>query len=318
MARKRSRPAPVFDPAVSDPALAAARQDFLVGRWQAARDVLRGSFGNWDLRTHRVLVLASAAVERRVVESWQAAEPNNPDALVLRAQTEVARAFAVVAAGAAPPPQQDALERSVLDRVGQVCWHAAEANPADPVPWVSLLTLARLYGGGHSHVWEWWQELQRRDPWNREGYHQAMRHLSARWHGSHADMYNFARETAAIAPPGSPLPVLPQAARVEHYRHLLSTQDRTSMVVAFHWNNDAACSDLRTTLRLWLPHREPPGAAQDVADLNLLAHGLVHAGMLRDAAEVFRLLDNKAAHAPWAYTGDPAEQFIRWRDQLLG
>ena len=87
MARKRVRPSPVFDPAASDPALAAACQDFLLGRWQAARDALRDSFGNWDLRTHRIRVLADLAVDRRIVETWQSAEPRNPDALVMRGVT---------------------------------------------------------------------------------------------------------------------------------------------------------------------------------------------------------------------------------------
>ena len=318
MARKRVRPSPVFDPAASDPALAAACQDFLLGRWQAARDALRDSFGNLDLRTHRIRVLADLAVDRRIVETWQSAEPRNPDALVMRAQTEVARAFAAAASGPARPPEQDTLDRHVLDRVGQVCWDAAEANAVDPMPWVSLLTIARLYGGGHPHVWEWWREIQHRDPWNREAFHQALRHLSARWHGSHADMYNFARESAAVAPPGSPLPALTQAARVEHFRHLVATQPANSMVISFHWNNDAARQDLRTTMRLWIGNRRPPGAAQDVADLNLLAHGLVLADMLKEATEVFRLMDNHAAHAPWVYTGDPVQQYVRWRDQLLG
>lgn len=318
MARKRAPLPPSFDPAADDVALAAACQDLLIGRWQSTRDLLRDSYGLWGPRTFRARVLAETACNGRTVESWQAAEPDNPDALVLRAETEVARAFAAAAAAGARDPREDSIDRTVLERVRQVCWYAAEAAPADPLPWISLLTLARLYGDGHPEVWRWWREVLHRDPGNREAHHQALRHLSARWHGSHGDMYNFARDSAATAPPGSPLPVLAQAARVEHFRHLVRLQGKDAPGLTFHWNNDVAHHDLLFTVRHWLAHIRPPAPAPLVADLNILAHGLVLTTMYDEAARVFRLLDNRAATAPWLYTGDATAQFVRWRDQLAG
>jgi|GEM_PF-1489410 len=341
MPRHRRAQPPRYDPTFGDRELRDARQDLVLGRWQGARDLLRATGRDWDRRTHRVRLLADVGSGNRTVETWQIAEPKNPDALVLRADTEVMRLFAALveqrtgegaidddaaAAGteaaaaevatSAGASGQDRLPRHQLDRAARICLQAAESAPDDPVPWVSLMTLARLYAGGHPHTWHWWRELQARDPYNREGHHQALRHVSARWHGSHGEMYNFAQDTAAFAPPGSPLAALTQAARVEHYHHRLVTEGRSAVGLTYHWSHDAARQALRTTLNRWITRRGPVEYAQDVADLNLLIHGLVQAGMTAEAREVFPLLGNRPTRLPWAYTGDPEALFEHWRALL--
>jgi hypothetical protein len=321
-ARRRTNTAARFDPALGDQALATARQDLVVGRWQGARDLLRDTGRDWDRRTHRMRLLADTASRIRTVETWQGAEPDNPDALVLRAETEVMRIFATVAesnrVNGAPPPSTDSLDRAQLDRVARICLQAADKNPADPLPWVSLMTLARLYGQGHPHVWHWWRELQARDPYSREGHHQVLRHLSARWHGSHGEMYNFARDSAAFAPMGSPLASLTQAARAEHYRQRVETEGASAVGLTYHWNHEVAVQALQTTMRQWIDHRSGIEYAQDVADLNLLLHGLVFAGMLDEARQVFGQLGDRPTRVPWSYSGDPEPLFDHWRVQLVG
>lgn len=162
----------------------------------------------------------------------------------------------------------------------------------------------------------WWKELRDRDLYHREGHHQALRYLSARWHGSHGEADNFAWEAASYAPAGSPLAIMPQVARAEQYRFQTEAEGRTAIGLTFHWNGDRARWDLRTALEKWIKHRTVP-QAQDVADLNYLAHGLVHAGMEGEATAVFRLLDNRATRIPWSYSGDAERLFVRWRDKLL-
>ncbi|MEV7725679.1 hypothetical protein AB0P15_13190 [Streptomyces sp. NPDC087917] len=306
--RRRSG-APVYDRTYGDRPLEEACQDMVLGRWEGARDLLAEQPGtDWDRRSHRVRLLADAAADRRTVDVWQAADPTDPDAAVLRAETEVMRAFALARDGATPG-------RDGLDRVARVCLTACELAPADPHPYVSLVTLARLYEGGDSNTGHWWRELRARDPFHREGHHQALRYLSARWHGSPGEAYNFAWDAAVYAPPGCPLAVLPQVARAEHYRHLQETEGRGSIGLSTHWSGDRARWDLREALGKWIGGRTGE-SAQDVADLNHLAHGLVHAGMEDAAGPVFALLDNRATILPWAYSGDPETLFRRWRDRV--
>ncbi|MFB7409788.1 hypothetical protein ACFCZ2_21655 [Streptomyces sp. NPDC056202] len=303
--RPRRTPAPDYDPAFGDRALAEGREDMLLGRWEGARDLLERTPGDWDRRAHRIRLLADAAAGRRTVDLWQASEPGNPDAAVLRAETEVMRMFAAARTGRTPDAER-------LERAARYCHRAAELAPADPQPWVSLLTLGRLHPGGHPGMPAWWKEVLARDPYHREAHHQALRHLSARWHGSYGAALNFAWDVANSAPYGSPLVILPQVARAEHYRYRVETEAKPVLGLTHHWSDEHARGDLRLALDRWIAHRVP--GAQDVADLNHLAHGLVMAGMGDRAGPVFRLLGNRATDVPWSCTGDAERLFVRWRD----
>lgn len=305
---RRGDTAPVYDPTFGDRALAEARQDMFLGRWEGARDLLARGSGDWDRRAHRIRLLADAAAGRRTVDVWQASDPANPDAAVLRAETEVMRMFAAARTG-------QSCDAARLERAAGFCRRASEIASADPYPWVSLLALGRLYPDGHAQMNEWWQEILRRDPYHREAHHQALRYLSARWHGSYGAALNFAWDAASYAPEGSPLAILPQVARAEQYRHRVEAEGRASLGLTRHWNDERACRDLRDALDRWITRQVP--AAQDVADLNHLAHGLVQGGMADRAGDIFRLLDNQATEVPWSYTGYPEQLYIRWRDKTL-
>ncbi|MFJ6632412.1 hypothetical protein ACIQMR_13560 [Streptomyces sp. NPDC091376] len=302
---RRGAAGPDYDPAFGDHELADSCQDLLIGRWAGARDLLEKSAGDWDRRAHCIKLLADAAAGSRTADLWAASEPRRPDAAVLRAETEVMRMFAAARSSAMP-------DAATLDRTAWLCHRAADLAPDDPSPWVSLLALGRLYPEGHQNMKHWWQEVQNRDPQHREGHHQALRYLSARWHGSHGAALNFAWDGALYAPDGSPLAVLPLVARAEHFRHRSETEGDNALFLNRHWDEAGVRNDLRTALDRWITHRTTPGA-QDVADLNHLAHGLVHAGMTDRAGEVFELLDNRATTVPWSFTGDPEAGYVKWR-----
>lgn len=93
---------PRLRPRLRGRALSTARKDIANGRWQGLRDLLRVTGPAWSVRAHRIRLLAPACAGNSSVESWLAEEPRSPDALVLRAATEVARAFT------SPPPRAGA------------------------------------------------------------------------------------------------------------------------------------------------------------------------------------------------------------------
>ncbi|MFC5801070.1 hypothetical protein [Streptomyces formicae] len=322
MAAARRRFEPVFDPDSGDRALTEARHDIVIGRWQGVRDLLHATGEDWPRRTHRVRLLAHAAAGSSAVESWRAAEPGNPDAAVLRAATEVVRVFdEAIAAG-----RGAAVDRARVDVAVMVCLGAAEAAPADPMPWVSLLTVARLYEGGvgRRRLHGWWDELRHRDPGSIEGHVQLLRYWSARWHGTHGAMYDIARDAAGAAPPGSPLPVLVQIARVEEFRYVaegaLGRRHRAPAAggsapdFGQHWKHELAVSEVRRTWERWIGGRENgPVLPEEIPELNYLTHAACYAGELELARGLFGMLGARAARVPWSYTGDPAEQFVRFR-----
>ncbi|MGW3403326.1 hypothetical protein [Streptomyces zhihengii] len=317
--QRRRRFVPDFDPAHGDTELSRALDDIAIGRWQGMRELLGGPAGeDRARRTHRIRVLAHAAAGSSATRIWLAAEPDSGDAAVLRAATEVVRVFHLaIAAGHGTAP-----DRARIDAAARSCLDAARKHPDDPMPWVSLLTLARLYEGGvpRRDLRRWWDEMRRRDPYNVEGHVQMLRYHSARWHGTHGRMYDFARDAAGASPPGSPLPVLVQIARAEEYRYIADgAQGRVVRGFDQHWKHELAVTEIRRTWERWILWRaDGPVAPHLIAELNYLVHAACHAGLLQEAAGLFRLLEGRAAHLPWAYTGDAAAQFTAWRARLLG
>lgn len=313
----RGRFAPDFDPDCGDVPLTTARQDIVIGRWQGLRELLRATGPDWLARGHRVRVLAQACADSSTAESWLAAEPHSADALLLRAATETARAFNLaIAAGRGVPIDPNRIDAAVL-----TCLQAAEAYLDDPTPWVSLISVARLYPSGvrRQELARWWDELHQRDPFSVEGHLQVLHYYSSRWHGTHGLMYDFARDAAGVAPPGCPLPVLVQYARVEEFRFALdAAQGRRSAVgLAQHWSNDGAVSDVRRTWLRWITGR-PEGVVTPVElrDLNYLTHAACQAGLPDIAGALFRLLGRRATRTPWSYTGEPDKQLVKWRKEL--
>ncbi|MEU2285331.1 hypothetical protein ABZ614_25870 [Streptomyces sp. NPDC013178] len=312
----RDRFAPDFDPDCGDEPLSSARQDIVIGRWQGLRALLRDTGPDWLARGHRVRLLAQGCAGSSTVESWLAAEPHSADALALRAATETARAFNLaITAGRGVPIDQHRIDTAVL-----ACLAAADAYPEDPTPWVSLISVARLYPSGvrRQELARWWDELHQRDPYSMEGHLQVLHYYSARWHGTHGLMYDFARDAAGVAPPGCALPVLVQYARVEEYRYGLEAAQGHSTTVGLgrHWTHDGALGDLRRTWERWIMDRpETEIAPGELRDLNYLAHAACSAGAADMAGPLLRMLGQRATRTPWSYTGDPAQQITRWRKE---
>ncbi|MET8246404.1 hypothetical protein ABZV31_19480 [Streptomyces sp. NPDC005202] len=313
----RDRYTPDFDPDCGDAPLTSARQDIVIGRWQGLRDLLRTTGADWPVRGHRIRLLAQACAGSSTAESWLAAEPRSADALVLRAATETARAFNLaIAAGRGVPIEQSRVDAAVL-----ACLHAAEACPEDPTPWISLISVARLYPAGvrQQELARWWDELHRRDRYSVEGHLQVLRYYSARWHGTHGLMYDFARDAAGVAPPGCALPVLVQYARVEEFRYVLEGAKGQQAAMGFgqHWNHDGAVGEVRRTWERWIQGRGDVAVDPvELRDLNYLAHAACYAGATDIGAALLRMLGRRATRTPWSYTGDPVKQLVRWRKEL--
>lgn len=300
---------PVFDVCLRDRDLRTALEDVGIGRWAGLRELLELTGEDWDSRTHRVRVLADAAAGGKCVETWQVAQPDNPDALVLRAEVEVVRVFRVVA-------RDGAVATERLDATVEACVNAAKAVPRDPVPVVSLLTIARLFPGGHPAIDAWWVEMQRRDPFNREACHQVLRYFSSRYHGSGQTAQGFARECAQRAPYGSPIAVLPLVARVEEFRYRSGQEDFGGVGLNDVWIDEWAMHDLDIALDRWFRRRDRV-FAQDVPDLHYLAHGLCFGNRIEQSVPVFEYIGDLGASNPWSLTGDPASAFGYWRSRAL-
>lgn len=216
----RRRPALLVRPALDDDALHTTLTELRpspqlhglgAGRtrplWQPAAELLRDTGRDWDRRWHRMSVLAGE-LPPAVCERWTAERPGDGDALVLRACVRSARAAAE--------------GRAAAREAEQACLRAADACPEDPTPWLALLDVMYALAVPVRDAVPVWTEAVNRAPWHRGAYHRLLRHLSPRGPGTVTAMTDFARHAAARAPHGSPLALLPVAARVElvAHRHL--------------------------------------------------------------------------------------------------
>jgi len=270
--------------------------------WQPVAELLRDTGRDWDRRWHRMSVLAGE-LPPAVCERWTAEQPGDGDALTLRACVLSARASAEGRVGA----DQWAAARSAE----QTCLRAAEACPEDPTPWLALLDLMHSHAVPVRDVVPVWTEAVTRAPWHRGAYHLLLRRMSPRGHGSVADMLDFARQAAARAPYGSPLALLPVAARVELVAH---RQRQMPLGADGHWNEPRAVAEIEAALTRWF-HTVAAPHAEAVADLNLLAFALVRTHRPADATLVFRRIGRHMTPHPWDLLPEPERTFLYWRDR---
>lgn len=296
------------DPAFCDADLRRAREDAAMGGWEAVRDLLVRTGDDWPLRTHRITVLANAAVGLEWPRAWSQAEPDNPNALVLSAYSEAVRVHGMIVRRDPAATDKAAVQAVTRGRA------AAQVCPDDPTPWIGLLTLAGVLGdNGVSMVqwadlsfeagarsWSWFQEAVVRHPESWHAHHRMREAQLARLRtGSPRELtglLDFTAAAAAHAEDHSPLHVLPLYAHNElrqtNTADLLDASER-------EWLTQRAEQDIAEAYRLWFrgPARDHPAAPYD---LNTLAYQLVESGRPSLAHPVFTAIGAYATAVPWA------------------
>ena len=308
----RRRAALLIRPELDDHALHSILDDLRPGRqmhglgagrtrpiWEPVADLLDGTGRDWDRRVHRVAVLARN-LPPSVPDRWSADRPGDGDALVLRAWVASVRA---VAEG-----------RGAAREAEQACLRAADRCPEDPTPWLALLELMHSFAVPVRDAVPVWSEAVTRAPWHRTAYHQLLRYLSPRGHGTVVDMLDFARRAAARAPHGSPLALLPVAARVELVAH---RQRQMPIGADSHWHEPRAAEEVTAALTDWF-HTTAAPHAEAVTDLNVLAFALVRIHRPAEVAAVFKRIGRHMTPHPWDLLPEPERTFLYWRDRLGG
>lgn len=266
-------------------------------------DLLRATGRDWDRRAHRIAVLAErlpAAIPQR----WAADRPGDGDALTLHAFVASNRASAT--------------DTTAVRAAEHSCLRAAEACPEDPTPWLALLTLMDTCAVPVKDAVPAWTEAVNRAPWLRTSYHRLLRYLSPRRHGTVPDMMDFAWQAAARAPHGSPLALLPVAARVELMAHRRGATPFDALGSGGgNWNEPRSVHEIDLALKGWFDARTAPHA-EAVTDLNVLAFALTRAHRPAEAAPVFQRLGRHMTRHPWDLLPEPERTFVYWRERSTG
>ncbi|MGP9021330.1 hypothetical protein ACT1U9_23390 [Streptomyces sp. BR1] len=280
------------------PALVAAAR----GEYGAVAELLATTreSAEWENRDRYTMRLAAFAASRPDwLADWLAAAPRDPDALLVKAELAIVRAWG--------SPARAELLRDTAPLIDA----AASAEPADPVPWRIALDHARGTHAPHTVFESLWAEAVGRSSHHYGCHVAALQYLSAQWYGSHRECFGFAEEAAADALPGSLVQALPvRAAFACLAAGATPLPGRQSPQELFSDRIDAA-ADLGVAL----------SAAYEVGDpwpaevRNLLAYVLVVRGRYEEALEQFRRIGPYVTAFPWArLDDDPLGRFVELRD----
>jgi hypothetical protein len=273
------------------PALVAAGR----GEYESAAKLLATTreAADWEDRDRYARRLAAFARSRpEWAEDWHTSAPDDPDALLLRAQLAVDRCWASPA------------RAELLREVGPLVTAATEADPHDPVPWRIALDHARGTRADHTGFESLWTEAVRRSPHHYGCHVAALRYLAATWHGSHEECFDFAESAALDAPPDALVQALPVHA-AHAYLDRGAGMPRTRL--------DAAADRA-----IALSARHPAADPWPAEVRNLLAFVLLRLERRRDALDQLRLIGPYATSSPWdLVSDDPLGLFLRLREELV-
>ncbi|WP_405847319.1 hypothetical protein OG211_07455 [Streptomyces niveus] len=293
-----------------DDRLAPALVSAALGEYQPTAKLLATTreSAEWENRDRYVMRLAAFAHNRdEWLGRWLAASPHDPDALVVKAELGVRRAW------------ESPARAELLRGIGPLIGAAAEGDPRDPVPWRIALDHARGTHAGHDAFETLWGEAVRRSSHHYGCHVAALQYLSARWHGSHRECFDFAEQAAADALPGSLVKALPMRAA---FSELVSGDGLTPVTTVTAGalgttggtsttdRIDAACDEAVLLSSMYAVGDPWPAEVR-----NLLAYVLVGRHRWDEALEQFRLIGPYATSFPWtSLTDDPLGQFLETRD----
>ncbi|MGA4842955.1 hypothetical protein [Streptomyces sp. G45] len=310
LGRSRKRAAHVFDAALDDSDLVAARTALAQGRWTEVRELLAATGDDWDRRGHRIDVLAREPTTTAWARDWRLFEPESADAVVLLAYAAVHRALR-------------GKERS--EKARAACREAMVKVPADPTPWLALLLLERSLGREEDVV-RLFDEVRHRHPEHHHAHHLMIARLAERRPAAGQDplheVYDFAYWAAEQAPDHSPLALLPVIAHTERYRVLAAVGSETSDPLASaHWTSRRARQVMKASFDWWLEWAIPgdQGHPRAYVDLNYLAHATYCAGRHAESGALLQRIGRHVTEAPWSYPDrDPREAHAAARTAALG
>ncbi|MEU2235784.1 hypothetical protein [Streptomyces vietnamensis] len=271
------------------------------GDWRAAERYVTAAGDDWDERWARLELLQQIAREDDAwLDAWRAAEPGNCDAATLHARITVHRAWEIRGGGYAhevPTSDMDRF-RAMLPAAIEEARRAALLDPANPGPWVVMITAARGAQYGRAEFKPLWEGLVARAPHHYEGHWQALQYWCAKWFGSDRRMMRFAGRAVRKAPAGSPLAGI--------YLHALNELTDRPGAVALPATPMARSRLKRIAASL---DTVAPDDERLPVLRHLLAHYMLRSMMYGPALEQFRLIGPWCGAQPWRRNGNPVVAF---------
>lgn len=271
-----------------------------------------------ELRAERLLKLREAAIGRSDELFHLAAEQqDNPDLWLWFGSTMIGEAWAIRGGGYASGVGEDRFKMffTTLVKAHDPLRAAAQLLPGDATPWSELLTWA-MGMQRREDADEFWRECSSRCSTHWHGHWTRLQILCDKWHGSHEEMYAFARETVRRAPEGHPLVAMLPLAHAEY--RLRALTDGPSFREILRLNNELYSADHIAELKAagdkWRaamrPHLREIEAHHYFGAyyFHAIAHDETDDTKVRARWHLTQA-GARVAEVPWGYEGDALEEF---------
>jgi hypothetical protein len=289
--------------------LAAAAEAARRGDWQPAAALLRAT-GDDDVRADRIRTLTQLSVhDSQWVEEWFAAAPHDTQVTVVRAELAVQRAWAARGGLDAAHTPDVAIQAffTGLDQAQRLAEKAIEMAPGDPMPWATLVQIARGQQVSQEEFERRLDGLFERAPHHVYGSQVGLQTVCAKWFGDTETMFAFARDLGGRAPEGSATCLLPLIAHIERHLELESGRGGPSQAQR-HMTSGATRTELRACVERWLAG--PDGGPRPGGRLeghNLAAYAFWLADDPDAARPHLEEIGRSVTEWPWGYSGVPGE-----------
>lgn len=289
--------------------LAAAVEATRRGDWRPAAALL-GATGDVDVRSDRIRALTALSVhDSQWVEEWFAAAPQDPQATAVRAELAVQRAWAARGEFDAAHTPDGALRAfsTGLDQAQRLAEKAIEMAPDDPMPWATLVQIARGQEVPQEEFERRLDGLFERAPFHVYGSQVALQTVCAKWLGDAETMFAMARDLGGEAPAGSATCLLPLIAHVERHLELESGRGGPSHAQR-HMTAGATRTELRVCAQRWLSGPDGgPAPGGRLEGHNLAAYAFWLADDADAARPHLQEIGRSVTAWPWGYSGEPGE-----------
>jgi hypothetical protein len=285
--------------------LADALMATRTGSWQPAAALLAATV-DADVRADRLRQLAMAAQhDSQWVEEWFAATPGDAAATAVRAELALHRAWAARGADLAERTSGSQFQAfsTGLAQAQRLAERAIGLDPADPVPWLTLVEMSRGQGVDQEEFERRVAGMFERAPGLTQGAHAVLQTVCAKWMGDTDLMFATARELAAEAPAGSATCLLPLMAHVEHHLALV-TGPAGPVGAARHMESGATRTELRACVQRWTQGADGPRPGGRLYGHNLAAYAFWLAEDAEAARPHLVAIGRSVTEYPWAWSAD--------------
>jgi hypothetical protein len=303
---------------MGDPDAHRFRAELDQGRWQEFHDFLDAT-RDWDDRHFYVYTLSDIEGRPEWLDEWVAARGRSPLPVLFRGAHGIHWAWQARGLGYTTTVAQESRRvfHSRLVDADRDLAQAVMLDPEDPTPHARSVHSALGLALGKGEIRRRFDEATRRYTWHYFAHMPMLQALTAKWYGSHEEMFEFARSTLGQAPEGLGVHVVMARAHLERWlnlpREYSDGQDRQ----AKYFRDEAVQQEVRRAADLSVRSARYQVHKATAADRNLFAMCF---WLMRDfpaQLEQMQHIGPLIQQIPWGFQGDPGHAYERARTAAL-